>query len=115
MNTVIVINLDYETFPVVECQRAWALIEKGMVEAGFVRRNRLFIATVDSETAFARARDVMHRIEKDCHDEDVLLCVREFYGIPFSQIIDLARPSLHEVSVDLMATGAFQKLFPGYL
>lgn len=114
MNTVIVINLDYETFPIAKCQRAWALIEKGMVEAGFVKSNRLFITQVDSETAFARARDVMHRIEKNCQDEDVLLCVREFYGIPYSQIIDLVRPPVHEVSVDFMATGTFRKLFPGY-
>ena len=116
MNTVIIINLDYESFPIVKCKRVWDLIETGMCEAGFIKSNRLFIANVNSEIAFAKARSVLHDIENAClaEGEDVLHCVREFYGIPYSQIVDLALPSAREITVDFMAAGSFQKLFPAY-
>jgi len=115
LNTVI-INLDYETFPIMECRKIRSLIEKGMSEAGFTQNNRLFISNVDSEIAFARARDVMHRVERECRDDgvDILHCARGFYGIPCSQIVDLIPTAAHEITVDFMASGTFQRLFPGY-
>lgn len=116
MNTVIIINLDYESFPIVKCRQLWQRIEKAMAEAGFSKSNRLFISNADSGTAFARARDAMQRIERQCRDddEDIMQCVREFYGIPYSQIVDLVQPSAQEITVDFLSSGSFQKLFPDY-
>ena len=116
LNTAIIINLDYENFPILKCRKVWGLIEDGMAEAGFSKNNRLFLTNVGSEIAFARARDVLHRVEEDCRvqGEDILHCVREFYGIPYPQIVDLALPAAHEITVDFLATGTFQNLFPGH-
>ena len=116
MSTVIIINLDYENFPIVKCRELWQCIETAMVDAGFIKNNRLFISNTDSGTAFARARDAMHRVERHCRDEDedVMQCVREFYGIPYSQIVDLVQPSTQEITVDFLSGGSFQKLFPNY-
>ena len=119
MNTVIIINLDYESFPIVKCRQLWQRIEKAMAVAGFSKSNRLFITNADSGTAFARARDAMQRVERQCRDddEDIMRCVREFYGIPHfqtSQIVDLVQPSAQEITVDFLSGGSFQKLFPDY-
>ena len=116
MNTVIIINLDYENFPIIKCREVWQRIEMAMAEAGFNKSNRLFISNADSGTAFARARDAMQRVERQCReaDEDIMQCVREFYGIPYSHIVDLVQPSTHEITVDFLSGGSFQKLFPAY-
>lgn len=116
MNTVIIVNLDYESFPIVKCRQLWQRIEKAMAEAGFSKSNRLFISNADSGTAFARARDAMQRVERQCRDddEDIMHCVREFYGIPYSQIVDLVQPSAQEITVDFLSGGSFQRLFPDY-
>lgn len=113
MNTVIIINLDYETLPVVKCKQIWAVIEMRMTQAGFAKHNRLFATTMKSDAAFKLARSVMAGIEEEfrVQGESVMQCVREFYGVPHSQIVDLAAPLAHEIEVDLMATGAFQKFF----
>lgn len=117
--TVVIIDLDYDASPIATCRKVWSLIEKRMSQAGFVKYNRLFVSNADSATAFARARDVMQGVDKEYRDqgEDILQCVREFYGIPgvpFSHIVDLVQPSAHEITVDFLAVGTFQKLFPGY-
>ena len=116
LNTAIIINLDYENYPILKCRKVWDLIETAMTEAGFSKNNRLFLTNVGSEIAFARARDVLHRVEENCRalGDDGLHCVREFYGIPYAQIVDLAQPSAHEITVDFLATGTFQNLFPGH-
>ena len=113
MNTVIIINLDYETLPVVKCKQIWALIELRMTQAGFTKNNRLFSTTINPEAAFKLAGSVMAGIEEEfrVRGESAMQCVREFYGVPQSQIVDLAAPLAHEIEVDLMATGAFQKFF----
>ena len=115
MNTAIIINLDYEAFPIVKCRKIWGLIEKGMADAGFLKNNRLFITNANPEVAFEKARDVLHQVEDDCRadGEDFQSCIREFYGIPHSQIVDLSLPSAHEITVDFIASGTFQSLFPG--
>ena len=41
-------------------------------------------------------------------------CLREFYGIPYSQIVDLVQPSTQEITVSFLSGGSFLKLFPNY-
>ena len=113
MNTVIIINLDYEAFPIAKCQAIWQRIEERMAEAGFSKNNRLFLTNMDSDTAYEEARDVIRKIEQELNDqgEQVVHFIRDMYGIPFSQIVDLTSPSAKEIVVDFMATGTFQKYF----
>ena len=113
MNTVIIINLDYEAFPITKCQTIWHLIEERMTEAGFSKNNRLFLTNMDSEIAYQQARGVIGRIEKEVNDQEgkAVHFIRDMYGIPFSQIVDLTTPLASEIVVDFMATGTFQKYF----
>ena len=113
MNTVIIIDLDYEAFPIAKCQAIWQRIEETMIEAGFSKNNRLFLTNMDSEIAYEEARSVIRRIEKELskQGEQVVHFIRDMYGIPYSQIVNLTSPSVNEIVVDFMATGTFQKYF----
>ena len=112
MNTVIVINLDYEAFPITKCRKAWEMIESEMLSAGFFRSNRLFVTALPSKQAFQSAVEAMRRYEKCCDDQDLLLCVREFYGIPASEIVDLLQPAAKDFHVDVLSSASFPELFP---
>ena len=113
MNTVIIINLDYEAFPIVKCQTIWNLIEERMIEAGFSKSNRLFLTNMDSEIAYKQARSVISRLENEVNDQvgQAVHFIRDMYGIPFSQIVDLTTPLASEIVVDFMATGTFHEYF----
>ena len=113
MNTVIIINLDYEAFPISKSQAIWRRIEERMVHAGFSKNNRLFLTSMDSEVAYEQAREVIRETERELHDEseNVVHFIRDMYGIPFSQIVDLTSPSANEIVVDFMSTGTFRKYF----
>ena len=113
MDTVIIINLNYEAFPIAKCQAIWLHIEEQMVEAGFTKYNRFFLTTMDSKIAYERARSVIRKTEEELlepEQQDVHF-IRDMYGIPFSHIVDLTSPSADEIIVDFMATGTFQKFF----
>jgi hypothetical protein len=113
INTAIIINLDYENIPIKKCKHLWELIESRMEQAGFVKNRRIFITSMESETAFIQARGAMDSILEEflSQGECVAHCLREFYGIPYAHIADLSTPSVHEIEVDLMATGTFQEFF----
>jgi hypothetical protein len=114
MITAIIINLDYETQSIVKCRRLWARIDKGMVTAGFTKSSRRFVTTLDSDTACKQARGVMGNIEAEyiAKGQSAFAFLRDFYAIPYEQIINLVPPVAHSVEVDFLASGAFQKLFP---
>ena len=113
MNTAIIINLDYENIPIEKCRHVWELIEVRMEKAGFVKSNRIFVTNMDSETAYKQARGVTDSVFEEflTDGEGVAPYLKEFYGIPYAQIVDLSKPTVHEIKVDMMATGTFQKFF----
>lgn len=112
MNTAIIINLDYENTPIEKCRRVWKLIEIRMEQAGFIKSSRIFVTSMDSESAYKQARGVTDNIfEELLANGDPAHYLKEFYGIPYAQIVDLSTPSVHEIEVDTMATGTFQKFF----
>jgi hypothetical protein len=47
MNSAVIINLDYEQHGSANCQRIWKEIETRMLQAGFVKNNRLFLTKLD--------------------------------------------------------------------
>ncbi len=113
MATAIVINLDYETQAQARCRSLWTLIEARMLVAGFSKISRRFIIEADTDTACKKARKVMDAIEAEYQAKggSASLCVRDFYAVPHSMIVDLSTPVSHAIEVDMMATGAFQKFF----
>ncbi len=113
MRTAIVINLDYETQALAHCKSLWALIEARMLAAGFSKINRRFVIDTDTDTACKKARGVMDAIEAEYRAKggNAGACVRDFYAVPHSVIVDLSTPVCHAIEVDMMATGAFQKFF----
>ena len=127
MNTAIVFNLDYERQPTVKCRRLWTQIEARMLASGFSKVGRNFVSIKDPQTAFNRARAVMEAIEVDyrAFGDSTTHYLRDFYGVPYSSMVDLkATTSVHidldalapkaptrGVDVDVMSTGAFQQFF----
>ncbi len=113
MKTAIILHLNYETQPVAACRQLWSTIEAGMLAAGFSKNGRIFVTDVESESAFELARDVMDRVEHayQFKGDSTATYVRDFYGIPFEHIVDLAHPTVGAIEVDMLASGAFQKFF----
>jgi len=113
MKTAIIFHLNYEAHPIVQCRQLWSIIETGMLAAGFSKRGRIFVTQKDSTSAFKTAREVMQRIEQSyqAKGNSAVGYLRDFYGIPYDHIVDLAQPSMPAVEVGMMASGAFQKFF----
>ena len=113
MKTAIVINLDYETKPIVKCQQLWAVIETRMSDAGFVKISRRFVISMDADAAGKQARGVIDGIESEylAKGFSAVAYIRDFYAVPYEAIINLAGPVSHAIEVDMMASGAFQKFF----
>ncbi len=113
MKTAIVINLDYETKPIVKCQQLWTVIETRMSDAGFVKVSRRFVIPLDAEAAGKQARAVIDGIESEylAKGHSAMAYIRDFYAVPYEAIINLAGPVSHAIEVDMMASGAFQKFF----
>lgn len=113
MKTAIIINLDYETQPIVKCRQLWTVIEEQMTKAGFVKNSRRFVAAADSDTACRLARGVIDSIENEyrAKGQSAVACIRDFYAVPYAKIINLMGPMSHAIEVDMMASGAFQKFF----
>lgn len=113
MNTAVIINLDYESQPIVKCRQLWKMIDLRMAAAGFTRTSRRFVTAMDAPTACKQARGVMDSIEADYQARglDAVSFIRDFYAVPCDQMINLAVPATDAIEVDLMASGAFQKFF----
>jgi hypothetical protein len=110
MNSAVIINLDYEQHSSVNCQRIWKEIESRMLQAGFVKNNRLFLTTLDRDTAGKQAKAVVAEVEElmTAQDINVFDSIREFYGLDYEQINDLLAPSSAPIQVDFVDTGTFR-------
>lgn len=86
----IVINLDYLGLPYDLCRMLWVVVEKAMVEAGFVLDGRVFVALNDPYGP-ERARFVLKSLEPTFESLGVSQfdAVREFYCFDLSSRIDL--------------------------
>jgi len=113
MKTAIIINLDYETRPIVKCRELWQVIESRMSKAGFSKISRRFVTAMDADTACKQAIGVMDSIEAEykANGLSAMAFIRDFYAVPCDQITNLAPPVSHAIEVDMMASGAFQKFF----
>jgi hypothetical protein len=127
MNTAIIFNLDYEKQPIVRCRRLWSVIETRMLASGFTKLGRIFVSVSDPQMSFLRALGVLESIEKEYRaiGESTADYLRDFYGVPYSDIVNLkaassihmemdtlaSKPLTQGVDVDVMATGAFQQFF----
>jgi hypothetical protein len=113
MKTAIIINLAYETQPIVKCRELWKTIETRMTKAGFEKNSRRFVTVMDPETACKQARGVIESIEAEyaALGQSAFAYIRDFYAVPYDKIINLAPPVSHSIEVDMMASGAFQKFF----
>ncbi len=113
LRTAIVVNLDYESQALTVCKSLWSLIEVRMLAAGFTKINRRFVLDADTDTTCKKARSIMDAIEAEyrARGANASACVRDFYAVPHSVIVDLSTPVCHAIEVDMMSTGAFQKFF----
>lgn len=113
MGTAIIINLDYENQPTVQCRNLWAVIEARMITAGFFKNSRRFLTSLDADSACRLARGVMDAIEREygLRGQSATVCLRDFYAVPHDAIIPLMTPVSHAIEVNMMSTGAFQKFF----
>jgi hypothetical protein len=91
MQSVVVINLDYQQHSAGTCRRIWEEIKKGMEGAGFSQHLRLFFAELDQETASLRAKRVIADAEDALALEGILVfdVIRELYCFEYQQINDL--------------------------
>jgi hypothetical protein len=110
MNSAVIINLDYEQHGSANCQRIWKEIETRMLQAGFVKNNRLFLTKLDRDTACKQAKAVVAQVEElmTAQDINVFDSIREFYGLDYQQINDLLAPSSAPIQVDFVDTGTFR-------
>jgi hypothetical protein len=110
MNSAVIINLDYEQHSSTNCRRIWAEIESRMLQAGFVKNNRLFLTTLDRDTACKQAKSVVAEVEAllAAQDINVFDSIREFYGLDYNQINDLLGPSNASIEVSFVDTGTFR-------
>ncbi len=110
MNSAVIINLDYELHGNTNCRRIWAEIETRMLQAGFVKNNRLFLTTLNRDAACKQAKAVVSEVEQllAAQDINVLDSIREFYGLDYQQINDLLGPSNAPIEVSFVDTGTFR-------
>jgi hypothetical protein len=113
MGTAIVIHLDYENQPTVQCRNLWAVIEARMLAAGFEKSGRRFLSDLDSHSAGQLAQSVMDAIDREYtrRGQSAMACLNDFYAVPRAKIVDLLAPVSHAIEVDMMSTGAFQTFF----
>ncbi|GAB3251060.1 hypothetical protein [Chitinimonas naiadis] len=96
--TAIVVNLDYLTLPYDVCRMLWVLVERAMVDAGFVLDGRNFVSQNDPAAA-ERARGVLKSLEPTFESLGVSQfdAVREFYCFDLASRIDLHMVEANEV------------------
>ena len=111
--TAIVISLDYEAHSFIRCRKLWDSLCARMQDAGFTRHGDRFVNSLDVDAASRLARQVLDGIDSElcASKRSAWECIRDFYAVPESAIVDLAVPSSHAIEVDVMATGAFQTFF----
>ena len=118
MNNAVIINLDYEMGDSANCRRIWQEIETRMMQAGFVKSNRLFLTTLDQESACRQAKAVVAEVDTLLGMENINVfgSIREFYSFEYSHITDLLAPASPAIEVSFLDTGtfrAFLKSTPG--
>ncbi|HEY9101573.1 hypothetical protein [Chitinimonas sp.] len=96
--TAVVINLDYLTLPYDMCRMLWVLVERAMLEAGFVLDGRNFVSQNDP-SAVQRARGVMKSLEPTFESlgYSQFEAVREFYCFDLASRVDLHMVDAAEV------------------
>lgn len=94
MRYAIVINLDYDSNPAMDCHRAWDMIRTQMQAAGFRLEGRLFTTELASEDACAAARVVMNGLDEHpaLAPGGVFTFLKEFYGYDHSHSVNLLLP-----------------------
>ena len=101
MNTAIVINLDHERLGADGARQIWAMIEETLVNAGFVKNNRLFLTPLAPDEAFAAARELIDGLESRLVAQGLSLygALQEFYGMDYLNTENLLVPSLDGIVV----------------
>ncbi|QDQ28053.1 hypothetical protein FNU76_17825 [Chitinimonas arctica] len=102
----VVINLDYLSLPYDVCRLLWVVVEKAMVEAGFVLDGRVFVAHNDPAAA-ERARLVLKTLEPTFESLGLsqFEAVRDFYCFDLGTRVDLHMLDAAEV-VELIEIAA---------
>lgn len=110
MKSAIIINLDYERHDSTICQRVWAEIDAGMQQAGFAKHKRLFITSLDRDSASRKARPIIDAIENDLAADGIMVfdIISEFYCFAYQQMNDLLDPSHYTPEVSFLDTGSFK-------
>lgn len=110
MKSAIIINLDYEGHRPDSCQRFWEEVERRMEKAGFQKHRRIFVTTLDWETACRQAKAVVASIENDLAGDDIAIfdIIREFYCFEYEQMNDLLSPLNNQPEVSFLDTGTFR-------
>ena len=104
MKTAIVITLDHEHLGPESASRIWAGIEQGLLAAGFIKNNRLFLSSLNPEQAFAAAREVTDALEEHLtgHRSSQYAALQEFYCIDYlSTAILLVPSSSHSINTNI--------------
>lgn len=101
MKTAIVITLDHEHLGPESASRIWAGIEQGLLAAGFIKNNRLFLSSLNPEQAFAAAREVTDALEAQLAGQGISLyaALQEFYGMDYLSTENLLVPSSASIIV----------------
>lgn len=110
MKSAVIINLDYERHDAASCRRVWNEIDCRMQEAGFSKHKRLFISSLDRESAGREAKAIVAGIENDLATEGIVVfdIIGEFYCFEYEQMNDLLDPSHHTPEVSFLDTGTFR-------
>lgn len=105
MATALIINLDYARHSQAVCEALWQEIRDTLQNNGFCLNGRLFTHSLPPEQALPLARELMESFEAhlDFHERRFHRFIKEFYGFPAGNMIDLLTPCARDIEVSYSA------------
>lgn len=105
MTTAVIINLDYTHHSQAICEALWQEIRDTLQANGFRLSGRLFTHSLPPERALPLARGLIESMEAhlDFHERRFHRFIKEFYGFPCDNMVDLLTPCPRDIEVSYSA------------
>ena len=102
MSYVIVINLDYGSYPQGVCVELWQAIRDKMHEAGFRLDGRRFRINLPQQEACDLARQTLENLEPhlEYHQRHIFSYLRDFYGYEQASATNLLLPAVAGIELN---------------
>jgi hypothetical protein len=102
MRYAVIINLDYENYPVTVLQIIWQEITEAMVNAGFREEGRLFTIRLPEKEAGPLAMRIIDELEAhlEFHQKHLHRYIKDFFGFEMVATRNLMVPSGDAILVE---------------